>query len=93
MVERVEKGLRPEEVPQWGRALALAGGVDANPFQLLGLLTLIRRKASQGLIDRSSPAVRERGQILHERAPEYPVTGTKRREPVPDYKLVAAGGA
>lgn len=78
IVEKVEKSLNPAQVAQWGKALTLAGGAKANPFQLIGILTLIRHKASQQLIDASSPAV-----WTSERAPEYPldVRKTPRAKP------------
>lgn len=73
MISKLEGQLGPAKMARWAKSLAMAGGIDANPFQLLGLLGMIKRGSSDALIEKCSPAVREHGRIVQEFAPEYPV--------------------
>lgn len=80
IVHKLEANLSAQKQEQWSRALVTAGGIDANPFQLIGLLGMIQNRLAEALIERCSPGVRDQWGNRHEEiAPQYPITEAKPR--------------
>lgn len=50
IVDYHEQRLTEREVDQWGEMMALAGGLQADPYQLITILGMIRKRAKPSYI-------------------------------------------